>query len=258
MYILLTNDDGVDAPGLLALAQAVRRIAPVEIIAPERNWSASGHVKTMTKPLRVKPFTLRDGTMARACDGAPSDCVAMALLGLLPEKPSLVISGINPHANVGHDLTYSGTVTAALEGAIGGVPSLAVSVDDASYTDPNEYTVAAEVAAKLGGKILQDGLLPGTCLNLNVPALAAPQIRGIKITRTGTRIYRDQLIERRDPRGNPYYWIGGEPPTGLTDEVGTDLWALANGYISITPIHLDMTNHTLVTQIEHWASELGM
>ena len=255
MYLLLTNDDGVDAPGLLALAQAVKRIAPIEIVAPERNWSASGHVKTMSKPLRVKPFTLRDGTMAHACDGAPSDCVAMVLLGLLTERPALVVSGINPHANVGHDLTYSGTVTAALEGAIGGVPSLAVSIDDAVSNDPDEYAVAAEVAAKLAGKILQDGMMEGTCLNLNVPAHAT-QVRGIQITRTGKRIYRDQLIERRDPRGSPYYWIGGEPPTGITDEVGTDLWALANGYISITPIHLDMTNHTLVSQMKHWASEL--
>jgi 5'-nucleotidase len=129
MHILVTNDDGVTAPGLLALAQAMRELGQVSILAPDHNWSASGHVKTLDRPLRVKELTLADGTSALASDGAPSDCVSLALLGFLPEKVDLVVSGINPNANVGHDVTYSGTVTAAMEAAIGGVPGVAFSLD---------------------------------------------------------------------------------------------------------------------------------
>lgn len=259
-YILLTNDDGFDAPGLLALAQALRQIAEVEIVAPDRNRSAVGHAKTMHKPLRVKPAVLRDGTAARACDGAPSDCVALVLLGLIPERPALVVSGINPGANVAHDLTYSGTVAAAMEAAIFGVPAIAVSLDANSrgarlLADP-DFGFAGQVARRLAAKVLQEGLLEDSFLNVNVPDLPAAEIRGIRITRTGRRIYRDELIERRDPRGFPYYWIGGDPPTGDLEQEGTDVWAVANGYVSITPVHMDMTNHALADQMEHWADDL--
>ena len=149
MQILVTNDDGVLAPGLLALAQELRKLGEVTVLAPDRNWSASGHVKTMERPLRVKEVSLADGTRALASDGAPSDCVALALLGVVPQKFDLVVSGINPNANIGHDVTYSGTVTAAMEAVINGVPGLAVSLDSKPGHGELDYGPAARVAARV-------------------------------------------------------------------------------------------------------------
>jgi len=241
MHILLTNDDGVDAPGLLALAQAMRRLADVTVLAPDHNWSASGHVKTLHRPLRVQATALADGSPAMTSDGAPSDCVALAILGLVEKPIDLVISGINPHANVGHDVTYSGTVTAAMEAAISGLPALAVSLDSADVPSSVEaYGTAAEVARRLAERVLRDRLSPGVLLNINVPLRPLQELRGIVLTRQGLRVYRDALIRREDPRGRPYYWIGGEAPTGILEQ-GTDLWALSEGWVSITPLQLDLT-----------------
>lgn len=246
-YILVSNDDGVDAPGLLALKQALEKIAEVRVIAPEVNWSAAGHAKTLHRPLRIRPTRLRDGSEAFKCDGAPSDCVAVALLGFFPERPSLVVSGINPNANVGKDITYSGTVAAAMEAAIDGVPAIAVSLDMKDGSD--NYVPAADFAARLALRLQSQGLPGDTLLNVNVPDAAAEDIRGVEITRAGKRIYYDQLVRRDDPAGRPYYWIGGEKPGGDKDLQGTDIWALAHNKISITPIHMDMTSHALVERL---------
>jgi 5'/3'-nucleotidase len=255
LYILLTNDDGVDAPGLLALQQTLAPLGSTQIIAPQRNWSAAGHTKTMHKPLRIQRTELRDGASAYACSGTPSDCVAVALLGFLEERPALIVSGINPTSNVGHDITYSGTIAAAMEGAIGGVPSFAISLDigEASNSD---FSVAADFAVELARKVMKVGLPPDTFLNVNVPGTKKEDIRGVRITRSGKRIYRDQLIERVDPRGGKYYWIGGEAPTGEAEIEGTDVWALANRFISITPIHMDMTSLELMSKLVGWVEEL--
>lgn len=236
-HLLVTNDDGVGAPGLAALAAALRPLGRVSVLAPERNWSASGHVKTLHKPLRVHEAQLADGQPALACTGAPSDAVALALLGLLDQPVDLVVSGINPHANLGHDVTYSGTVTAAMEACIFGVAGLAVSTEHAPDIG---YGPAAATAAAVAAWILEQGLPPGLLLNLNVPPLPAAAIRGVKLTRQGQRVYRDVLVTRQDPRGRPYYWIGGEDPGGVTDP-GTDFAALAEGWVSVTPLHLDLT-----------------
>ncbi len=251
-YILLTNDDGVMAPGLLALAQAVGRIAELAIVAPDHNWSASGHSKTMHKPLRVTPTQLGDGTPALMTTGSPSDCVALALLGILDRTPDLVISGINQGANMGHDLTYSGTVSAAMEAVIADLPAIAVSLD--SHQDAS-FEVAAEFAARLARQVLESELPRPLLLNLNVPALPREQIRGIKITRLGQRIYRDALVQRSDPRGQVYYWIGGEPPEGVAEE-GTDIGALSEGYISITPVALDLTDRDAIETLRDWNLDL--
>lgn len=247
-YILVTNDDGIEAPGLLALKQALETVGEVRVIAPETNWSAAGHSKTLHRPLRIRPTKMRDGGEAWKCDGSPSDCAAIALLGFFVERPALVVSGINSNANVGKDITYSGTVAAAMEAAIDGVPAIAVSLDrnDAS----EKYAPAAEFAARLAKRVLDQGLPPDTLLNVNVPDVSAADIRGVVITRAGKRIYYDQLIKRDDPFGTPYYWIGGERPGGDKELTGTDIWALANNLISITPIHLDMTNHTLIEELQ--------
>ena len=253
-YILVTNDDGVDAPGLLALKQALEILGPVVVVAPDRNWSASGHTKTMHKPLRVNPVTLRDGSSAYATDGAPTDCVALVMLGLLKEKPALVVSGINPGSNVAHDLTYSGTVAAAMEGAINNIPSIAVSID-ANHHDDIDFSPAAETAVQIARRVMAQGLPQDTFLNVNVPDLPLAQTRGIRITRLGTRIYRDELVERQDPSGKSYYWIGGEPPSGVIEEEGTDVWAVAQHFISVTPVHMDMTSHALIEPLKAWENQ---
>ncbi len=251
MHILVTNDDGVFHPGLLALAQSMRQLGEVTVLAPDRNWSASGHVKTLHRPLRVKDVKLSDGTPAMASDGAPSDCVALAFLGLVEVPIDLVVSGINPYANLGHDLTYSGTVTAAMEAAIAGRPAAAFSVDGTEETPVNDYGPAAEVARKVVELMLAHPLPPNVLLNVNIPARPLDQMLGYRVTRQGLRIYRDQLLRRADPRGRPYYWIGGEAPTGVREE-GTDIGALATGYVAVTPVTLDLTAYALLPEVEQW------
>src|SRR5512144_631997 len=221
MHILVTHADGVWAPGILALAQEMRKLGRVTIFAPDRNWSVSGHTKTMDHPLRVRETTLADNSAAFTSDGAPSDCVALALLGLI-DPTDIVVSGINPNANIGHDVTYSGTVTAAMEAVIAGVKGIAVSLDSPEgHAGALDYSTAAIVARRVAGQVLSDGLPEGVVLNVNVPYLKEEELKGYMITRQGLRVYRDALESRVDPRGKPYYWIGGEYPTGV-DEPGTD------------------------------------
>lgn len=252
MHILVTNDDGVTAPGLLALAQALRTLGDVTVLAPDRNWSASGHVKTLDRPLRVRPTTLADGSPAWMTDGAPSDCVALPLLGLLERPVDLVVSGINPWANLGHDVTYSGTVTAAMEAAIGGLPGIAVSLNTPStHQGERDYAPAAAVARRVAEQVLAKGLPPNTLLSVNVPYLPLEEIKGFQLTRQGLRVYRDELVKRQDPHGRPYYWIGGEFPDGVPDD-GTDFGALAQGYVSLTPLHLDLTAYAAIEVLRAW------
>jgi 5'-nucleotidase len=252
MHILVTNDDGVQAPGLLALAQQMRKLGKVTVFAPDRNWSASGHVKTMDRPLRVRETTLADGTTAFTSDGAPSDCVALALLGLVEDKVDLVTSGINPNANLGHDVTYSGTVTAAMEAVIDGIPGIAISLDSPENNKNHlDYSTAALVARRVAKRVIIDGLPKGVILNVNVPYLPEADLKGIMVTRQGLRLYRDELDRRFDPRGRPYYWIGGQAPTGV-DEPGTDFGALRAGYVSVTPLQLDLTHHKMMDEMKKW------
>lgn len=251
MHILVTNDDGVWASGLLALAQEMRKLGTVTILAPDRNWSASGHVKTLDRPLRVRDTKLADGSAALASDGAPSDCVALALLGLVAPI-DLVVSGINPSANISHDVTYSGTVTAAMEAVISNVNGVAISlnVTEASQ-DAIDYGTAAIVARRIVEHVISDGLAEGVVLNVNVPYVKETELQGYMITRQGLRVYRDVLDKRLDPRGRPYYWIGGQAPTGIAQE-GTDVGALAGGYVSITPLQLDLTNYKAMDTLKQW------
>lgn len=239
-HILVTNDDGVNAPGLFALVEALREIGQVSVLAPDRNWSASGHVKTLHRPLRVKEIKLKDGSQALTSDGAPSDCVALAVLGLVKDV-DLVVSGINPNANVGHDVTYSGTVTAAMEAVIWGLPGLAVSMDSPdNHLGALDYSAAADYARRVVDLMIANDLPPEVVLNLNVPALPVDEIQGLQVTRQGLRVYHDELLTREDPRGVPYYWIGGDPPSGVPDQ-GTDFGALKAGFASLTPLNLDLT-----------------
>lgn len=247
-HILVTNDDGIRAPGLLALRNACAELGRVTVLAPSHNWSASGHVKTMHKPLRVDEVILADGTQALSTTGAPSDAVALALLGVVPDPIDLVVSGVNQGSNLGHDVTYSGTVTAAMEATIAGIPAVAVSL---TAREREDFSAAAHIGARVARQALERGLPEDVLLNVNVPPLAVEELAGIQITRLGLRIYRDELTRRLDPRGRPYYWIGGPEPTGVEEE-GTDIWAIANDYVSVTPVQLDLTAHPLIDTLADW------
>jgi 5'-nucleotidase len=251
--ILVTNDDGVLAPGLLALAQEMRKLGKVTILAPDRNWSGGGHVKTLDRALRVREFHLEDGTQAFGSDGAPSDCVALATLGYFKEKFDLVVSGINMGANLGHDVTYSGTVTAAMEAVIAGLPGIAVSLEvPEGPIGQFDFGPAAYAAGIAVQNVINNGLPPETLLNINVPFLKAEEIHGFRITRQGLRVYHSRLDERVDPRGRSYYWIGGDAPTGVP-ETGTDVGALAAGFVSVTPLQLDLTAYRAISDLNTWS-----
>lgn len=252
MHILVTNDDGVLAPGLLHLAREMRKIGKVSVLAPDRNWSASGHVKTLDRPLRVKEITLDDGSQAWASDGAPSDCVALAVRGFFEDKVDLLVSGINSSANLGHDVTYSGTVTAAMEAAIWGVPAIAFSLDSSDHhLVSTDYIPAAHYACNIAETVIQNGISPHTLLNVNIPFMPEEEIRGIQITRMGLRVYHDKAERRIDPRGKPYFWTVGDAPTGVAER-GTDFGALAEGYVSVTPIQLDLTDYEAIPALIGW------
>jgi len=251
-HILVTNDDGVMAPGLLALVQEMRKLGKVSVLAPDRNWSGGGHVKTLDRALRVKEVRLADGTQAFASDGAPSDCVALATLGYFKDPIDIVVSGINAGANLGHDVTYSGTVTAAMEAVIAGVHAVAVSLETVDgYIGEIDYEPAARAASKVVRQVIENGLAHEILLNVNVPFLPDEKIRGIVLTRQGLRVYHSRLDERIDPRGKPYYWIGGDAPTGVPER-GTDVGALAEGFVSVTPLQLDLTAYRALTDLNTW------
>jgi 5'-nucleotidase len=257
MHILITNDDGVHAPGLLALAQAIQPLGKITVVAPDRNWSMCGHVKTIFKPLNIQKVQLAEDITALAVSGAPSDCVAISLMGMLAEKVDLVVSGINPYPNLGHDLTYSGTVTAAMEATINGLPAVAVSLAGPDHHhDPADvdYSTAAAVAASVVRQVIRNGLPADTLLNVNVPYLSLAKLRGYRITRQGKRIYLDKLLPPQ--AGQTEYQIGGDPPHGEIEE-GTDFGALAEGCVSIMPVHLDLTAYHFMQTLREWDWDNG-
>ncbi len=259
-FILLSNDDGYLAAGLLALRDALTPFAEVWVLAPDRNWSAASRTRIFHKPLRVSKVQLNDGQTMRITNGAPSDCVSLALLGLAPQKPDLVVAGINAGANIGRDVTYSGTVAAAMEGAQAGIPAVAVSQDlgpEPTQENPPNYLLAAKVAAQVVRFVMAERPLgPGTFLNVNIPACTPS---GVRITRLGTKTYRDELVQGRDPKGREYYWMAGEmltePPP---DAEGTDVEAVLSGYVSITPLQLDLTAYALLGTLQAWERRITL
>lgn len=251
--ILITNDDGVKAQALVYLKNALAAIGEVTVLAPESNWSAAGHTKTMHKPLRLDLTTLLDGSPAFTTNGAPSDCVALAVLGATGTKPDLVVSGINEGYNLGSDVTYSGTVAAAMEAVIYHTPAIAISACSHRHASNLEeiWQVAAQVAADLARRVLDHGLPPHTLLNVNIPCLSVDRIGGPVLCRLGARIYEKGLVAREDPRGRPYFWYDGSIPDGIPDP-GTDVAAIKAGLISITPLNLDLTDYSFLRQLESW------
>ncbi|PYM15189.1 MAG: 5'/3'-nucleotidase SurE [Candidatus Rokuibacteriota bacterium] len=242
--LLLTNDDGVHARGLAALADALADVGDLYVVAPEREQSTCGHALTLHRPLRAVPVRER----WYAVNGTPSDCVNLAVLGFLPERPVLVVSGINHGSNLGDDVTYSGTVSAAMEGTLLSVPSIAISL-----MEGGDFPAAGEVARLMALRVLVEGLPRKTLLNVNVPAVPP---RGIRMTRLGHRVYSGKVIEQTDPRGRTHYWIGGGEPEWEALE-GTDMGAVHEGYVAVTPLHLDLTNHRAMAQMNDWQPALN-
>lgn len=243
--ILVSNDDGVRSEGIDALAAAMKEIGTVYVVAPDRERSAASHSLTLSHPLRVEKI----GPRVYSVDGTPTDCVNLGVNGILKgKKVDLLVSGINKGANLGDDITYSGTVSAAMEGTLLGIPSIAVSLVTRSRF---RFDVAAEVALTVARKVVRHGLPEDTLLNVNVPNVAREDIAGLRVTRMGKRVYGDMIVEKRDPRGRKYYWIGGDHLTG--EEVpGSDLEAVEEGHVSVTPIHLDLTNYAALRALKKW------
>jgi 5'-nucleotidase len=258
MRILLTNDDGVHAAGLLALKQAVEPLGPVMIVAPDRPRSACGHSITLHKPLRVAEVSLPDGSTAFTTSGTPADCVTLAVRELSRHsRPDLVISGINHGPNLGWDLTYSGTVSAAMEGAILGMQSFSISVawrlermveEEEGPAPPIDFTAAAGFAATMARQLEQHPMPTHSMLNINVPARTPA---GVEFTHQGIRRYPGKVERRLDPMGRAYFWLGGDDPEDQMEE-GTDVKAIAEGRISVTPIQLDLTDYPLLTMLREW------
>jgi 5'-nucleotidase len=246
--ILVTNDDGIESHGLLALKLALDPIGDCTVVAPDVNQSAVGHQKTLMRPLRVRERTLADGSSGYSVDGSPTDCVSLAFLGFFEESFDLVASGINYGANLGDDITYSGTVSAAMEAVINNCPAFGISLEYSEHVDFGLSSIAAAVVAR---NILEHGLHKGELLSVNVPAASVEECAGFEVTRVGKRIYQDELVERYDPRGLPYYWIGGPPPSGISVP-GTDFHAVVNRRVSVTPIHLDLTGRRLIREAKTW------
>jgi 5'-nucleotidase len=238
MIVLLSNDDGIQSEGLRALEESISRVGETYTVAPDRAQSSMSHALTLHRPLRVHEL----GPRRLSVDGTPVDCVKLALTGLLPVRPHLVISGINKGPNLGDDIIYSGTVSAAIEGALLGLPAIAVSL--VTFQD-FDFRAAAEFTANLVERMAEKSIPTKTLLNVNVPPLAKSELKGWRLTRMGKRHYSENIVERIDPRGAKYYWIGGDD-LGFANEEGTDCHAVHEGYISVTPLQVDLTDHKLL------------
>ncbi|HEY9165292.1 MAG TPA: 5'/3'-nucleotidase SurE [Candidatus Kryptonia bacterium] len=254
-HILVSNDDGIDSPGLLTLVKALKRFAQVSVVAPSIQQSAIGHAITMRTPLRAHEFH-RDGKMfGYAVDGTPADCVKLAIKRLVKQKLDLVISGINDGLNTAVNVIYSGTVSAATEGTILGIPSIAVSLE---YTLKPNFEFAAKVAVKFAKFVIKRGLPRDTILNINVPAIPASRIKGIRFTRQGRSRWDDEFFQRKDPKNRDYFWLAGKMHVFDRDP-DVDQVALKSGYVSVTPIHFDLTHHEFLDQMKRdWEGKIRL
>ncbi len=247
MIILVTNDDGIFAPALRRLRDELRPLGRVVIVAPDRDQSATSHSLTLHRPFRIHHHE----PDVYSVDGTPTDCVVAACHGLLDDRPGLVVSGINHGPNMGEDVFYSGTVAAAIEGTLQGAPAIAVSLvtrEAADFVDP------ARFVARLARAVLERGVGERRLLNVNVPHRPWDQVRGVRVTRLGSRVYQDTLVHKVDPRGRDYYWIGGEDAIWQARE-GSDFSAVDAGYVSVTPLRLDLTDESAVDAIAAWRLE---
>lgn len=251
MRFLISNDDGINARGIQVLSERMRALGEVTIVAPEFNHSGASNSLTLGKPIRVKEIAERTYRVS----GTPTDCVHLALTGMIENDPDMVISGINHAANLGDDVIYSGTVAAAVEGRFLGLPAIAVSLD---YDEtPENFETAAEAVARVVGRLKEDPLPADTILNINVPDVPWSEIRGFEVTRLGYRHRAKESVRMEDPAGRPMYWIG-PAGAGLDAGPGTDFNAVERGYVSITPIHVDLTRYQALEQVAHWIAEIDL
>lgn len=249
MLILVTNDDGIHSPGLRVLTDVLKELGRVVVVAPDRERSAISHALTLHSPLRATEYSAD----CWAVDGTPTDCVNLGIHGLLKAVPDLVVSGINQGANLGDDLTYSGTVAAAMEATLMGVPALAVSLAAERFAT-EDFLPGGQWAARLATMVGKHGLPADTFLNINIPA---GQPKGMKLTRQGKRRYTDAVVRNVDPRGRIYYWIGAGELL-FHDLEGTDVHAVERGWVSVTPLHLDLTNYAAFERLRHWDEEASL
>jgi len=242
--ILITNDDGIQSEGLKVLKEALSTLGAVVVVAPDREQSTTSHSITLHRPLRAQ--WISEGFCM--VDGTPADCVNLSINGILKNRPKVLVSGINMGENLGDDVTYSGTVSAAIEGTLIGIPSLAISL---VAREGFRLEAAAAFSKKIVKLVLEHGLPKDTLLNVNVPNLPEVEIRGVEVTRQGKRVYGDAIVEKVDPRGKKYYWIGGDV-LGYRHIPGSDFDAISRKMISVTPLLLDLTDYDTIKTLKNW------
>lgn len=251
MHVLITNDDGIFAKGLWSLYNAFAQRCKVTVIAPDRERSAVGHGITLHQPIRAERVKMDESGWGYAVSGTPADCIKLGLLELMDHKPDMVVSGINPGANLGVNVNYSGTVAAAKEATLYGIPAIAASI---SARDPEQYDEAAGFITRLAEQVVNRGLPFGTFLNVNLPDLPVSRTAGVRMSRQGVSFFKEFIEKKTDPRNRPYYWQGCEsPPESTGDDVDTTV--ICDNYVSITPIKCDMTDYDMIQQLESWDIE---
>jgi len=238
--ILVVNDDGITAPGIRNLIDAVGSLGTIYVVAPDKPQSGMGHAITIHDTLRLQEFNVTENVKEYACSGTPVDCVKIAIDKLLPSKPNLIVSGINHGSNSSINVIYSGTMSAAVEGCIEGIPSIGFSLSDFALNA--NFEACKESIKNICSRVLESGLPDGICLNVNFPKLPKEELKGIKICRQAKAIWHEEFDERKDPSGKSYYWLTGKF-MNLDEGQDTDEWALANGYVSVVPVHIDFTGY---------------
>ena len=247
--ILISNDDGITAPGIRALIHAVKPLGDIIVVAPDGPQSGMGHAVTISKPLRLEQTDIYGDIPAYQCSGTPADCVKLAVDKVLHRKPDLLVSGINHGSNSSINVLYSGTMSAAMEGAIEGIPSAGFSL--CNYAYDADVSLSAKVAHRIAQNIIQNGMQSGTLLNVNIPNLAEHELKGIKICRQANAKWQEEFDERRDPNGRKYFWLTGKF-INMDKGEDTDEWALANDYVSVVPVHFDLTAYHAFTSLNTW------
>lgn len=247
-FILITNDDGITAPGINYLIKIARKLGDVAVVAPDKPQSGMGHAITINSTLRVQRTNYYDLKTEFSCSGTPVDCVKMAINTLLNKKPDIILSGINHGSNLSINVIYSGTMSAAVEGAVEGIPSIGFSLCD--YSHSADFAQAGEYLTKIIKSVIKNGLRRGVCLNVNIPKLKKDKLKGIKVCRQANAIWMENFDERKDPYGRDYYWLTGEFKNLEPNAKDTDVWANESGYISVVPTHADMTAYDALSDLK--------
>ena len=249
LLILITNDDGYNSKGIKALINAVKNLGKILIVAPDSPQSGMGHAISVNKPIRCYKTNFFDSVEAYCCTGTPVDCIKMGLYLLKDKKPDLILSGINHGSNVSTNILYSGTMSAAVEGALSGIPSVGYSLTD--YSDDADFQYSEKIVQTISKKVIKEGLKKGTCLNVNIPNVKENQIKGIKVCRQGRAFWDDTFDHRKDPLGKDYYWLTGSF-SSKEQALDTDINYLENNYVTIVPTQFDMTCHDSVDELKNW------